>query len=248
MSIYDMLSRDQETQPHCSITVGVVTDIKDPDKKNRVKVRLINRTDSTQETDFIRVMSPAVGKEFGLLALPEVGDEVLVGFLDGDYAAPYVLGCLWNTKSPAPAKVQDGKNEVRVWKSKTGHKLEFNDGQDTPGITLITAKETQLAIDDKAQTAVFSDKDKKNHLTIDIGGGAVTLEAKSKLTIKCGKASIELNGSSGEISIKTSGSIKIDGQQVDLSGKSAVNVKASGQLNLEASGPANLKGAIVKVN
>ena len=248
MSIYDMLSQDQQTQPTCGITVGVVTDIKDPDKKNRVKVRLINRTDSTQETDFIRVMAPAVGKQFGLFALPEVGDEVLVGFLDGDYAAPYVLGCLWNTKNPAPVSVQDGKNEIRVWKSKTGHKLELNDGQDAPGVTLLTAKEIHLVMDDKAQTIVLAGKDKKNSVTIDIGGGTVTVEAKSKLTLKCGKATIELNGSSGEISIKTSGSIKIDGQQVDVSGKSAVNVKASGQLNLEASGPANLKGAIVNVN
>lgn len=248
MSIYDMLAQNRQEQPSCSVTIGVVTDIKDPDKKNRVKVRLINRTDSTQETDFIRVMTPAAGKEFGFFALPEVGDEVLVAFLDGDYAAPYVLGSLWNPKSPAPAKVEDGKNEVRLMKSKTAHKLELNDGQDAPGIALITAQETKLAMDDKAQTAELTDKDGKNYLKIDISGGTVTLEAKTKLVLKCGKAALELDGSSGEIAIKTSGSIKVDGQQVDVSGKSAVNVKASGQLNLEASGPANLKGAIVKVN
>lgn len=248
MSIYDMLAQDRQEQPSCGVTIGVVTDIKDPDKKNRVKVRLINRTDSTQETDFIRVMTPAAGKEFGFFALPEVGDEVLVAFLDGDYAAPYVLGSLWNPQSPAPAKVEDGKNEVRLMKSKTAHKLELNDGQDAPGITLITAQETKLAMDDKAQTAELTDKDGKNYLKIDISGGTVTLEAKTKLVIKCGKAALELDGSSGEIAIKTSGNIKVDGQQVDVSGKSAVNMKASGQLNLEASGPANLKGAIVKVN
>lgn len=248
MSIYDMLARDQRTQPPWGITVGIVTDIKDPDKKNRVKVRLINRTDSTQETGFIRVMTSAAGKEFGFFALPEVGDEVLVGFLEGDYAVPYVLGSLWNPKAPAPVTVQDGKNELRVFKSKTAHKLELNDGQDAPGISLMTAQETQLVMDDKAKTVALTDKDRKNSLTIDIAGGAVTLEAKSKLILKCGKATIELNGSSGEISINTSGNIKIDGQQADVSGKSAVNVKASGQLNLEASGPASLKGAIVKVN
>ena len=74
------------------------------------------------------------------------------------------------------------------------------------------------------------------------------LEAKTSLVLQCGGASIELNGSSNEITVKTSGNIKIDGQQVDIAGKTAVNAKASGQLNLEASGPANLKGAIVKVN
>ena len=149
---------------------------------------------------------------------------------------------------PAPVTVQDGKNELRVIQSKTKHKLEFNDGTEKPGLTLMTAQENSFSVDDKAKTIIIKDKAGENSLNIDIGGGTVTLEAKTKLVLKCGGASIELDGSGGAITIKTSGSIKIDGQQVDVAGKSAVNVKASGQLNLEASGPANLKGAIVKVN
>ena len=243
-----MLSKDLKEQVYCGITIGIVVDIKDPDKKNRVKVRLLNRSDSTQETDFIRVMTPAAGKQFGLYAMPEVGDEVLVGFVDGDFSAPYVLGSLWNTKAPAPVTMEEGKNEKRVFQSKTAHRLELNDGEEAPGLTLSTAKESRLVIDDKAQTVALSDKNGENAVQIDIGGGKVTILAKTSLVLKCGGASIELNGSSNEIAIKTSGNIKIDGQQVDAAGKTAVNVKASGQLNLEASGPANLKGALVKVN
>lgn len=243
-----MLSQDLKEQTFCGITIGVVVDIKDPDKKNRVKVRLLSRTDSVQETDFIRVMTPAAGKEFGFFDMPEVGDEVLVGFVDGDFTAPYVLGCLWNTKNPAPVKLEEGKNELRVLKSKTAHKLEFNDGTETPGLTLSTAKESRLTVDDKAQTILLSDQKGENSIKIDIGGGKLELTAKSSIVLKCGGASIELNGSSNEITIKTSGNIKIDGQQVDIAGKAAINAKASGQLNLEASGPANMKGAIVKIN
>lgn len=243
-----MLSRDLKEQSFCAITIGVVVDINDPDKKNRVKVRLLNRTDSVQETDFIRVMTPASGKEYGFFDMPEVGDEVLVGFVDGDFTAPYVLGCLWNTKNPGPTTLQDGKNELRMLKSKTAHKLELNDGEETPGLTLTTAKESRLVMDDKAQTIILSDQKNENSLKIDIGGGKIVLEAKTSLVLQCGGASIELNGSSNEITIKTSGNIKIDGQQIDVNGKTAVNVKASGQLNMEASGPANLKGAIVKIN
>ena len=248
MSIFEMLAQEPQEVPYCGITIGIVTDIKDPDKKNRVKVRLLNRTDSAQETDFIRVMTPMSGKQYGAFFLPEVGDEVLVGFVDGDFTDPYVLGSLWNTKAPAPVTVQDGKNELRVIQSKTNHKLEFNDGTEKPGLTLMTAQENSFSVDDKAKTIIIKDKAGENSLNIDIGGGTVTLEAKTKLVLKCGGASIELDGSGGAITIKTSGSIKIDGQQVDVAGKSAVNVKATGQLNLEASGPANLKGAIVKVN
>ena len=248
MSIFEMLSQQTQEQAFCGLTVGVVTDITDPDKKNRVKVRLLNRSDSIQETDYIRVMTPMAGKEYGMLMLPEVGDEVLVGFVDGDFTDPYVLGCLWNTKAPAPAAVQDGKNEIRMIKSKTAHKLEFNDGEEAPGLTLMTAQESSLVINDKEKTITLADKAGENYLKVDINGGTVTLEAKTKLVLKCGGASIELDGSGNAITIQTSGNIKIDGQQVDVAGKSAINVKASGQLNLEASGPANLKGAMVKVN
>ena len=107
MSIFEMLAQQPQEQAFCGITIGIVTDIKDPDKKNRVKVRLLNRSDSTQETDFIRVMTPMSGKQYGMFFLPEVGDEVLVGFVDGDFSDPYVLGSLWNTKAPAPVTVQD---------------------------------------------------------------------------------------------------------------------------------------------
>lgn len=249
MSIYEMLLMEGREQTFCGITIGIVTDINDPDKKNRVKVRLLNRTDSVQETDFIRVMTPAAGKEFGFFDLPEVGDEVLVGFIDGDFTDPYVLGSLWNTKSPAPVTVADGKNEVRTLKSKTAHKLEFNDGEDAPGVSLVSAKESKVILDDKGQLITVSDKDGNNCLKIDIGGGTVTLEAKTKLVLKSGKASIEIDGSGGAITIQSSsGSIKIDGQQVDVAGKGGVNVKSSGQLNLEGSGMANLKGGMVKIN
>ena len=91
MSIFEMLAQEHEDQSFCGITVGIVSDIKDPEKKNRVKVRLLNRTDSLQETDYIRVMTPMAGKDYGAFFLPEVGDEVLVGFVDGDFTAPYVL-------------------------------------------------------------------------------------------------------------------------------------------------------------
>ena len=248
MSIFEMLSLEANEPTFCGITIGIVTDINDPDKKNRVKVRLLNRTDSQQETDYIRVMTPMSGKEFGFYAFPEVGDEVLVGFVDGDFSDPYVLGCLWNKQSPPPVQLQDGKNEVRLLKSKTAHQLEFNDGEEKPGITLMTAQESKLVMDDKGKKITLSDKGGENTLTFDLGGGKITLEAKSGLILKCGGASIELNGSSNEISIKTSGNVKLDGQQVSISGKAAVEAKASGQLKLEASGPASLKGAIVQIN
>lgn len=248
MSIFEMLAQEHEDQAFCGITVGIVSDIKDPEKKNRVKVRLLNRTDSLQETDYIRVMTPMAGKDYGALFLPEVGDEVLVGFVDGDFTSPYVLGSLYNTKAPGPGKVEEGKNQLRTIKSKTGHLLEWNDGEETPGLTLKTAGASALSMNDKEKTIALTDKDGTNLLKIDIGGGTVTLEAKTKLVLKCGGASIELDGSGNQITIKASGNIKLDGQQVDVSGKSAVNVKASGQLNLEASGVTNVKGAMVKVN
>ncbi len=248
MSVYEMLTNDLKEQAFCGITVGIVTSLDDTEKQNRVKVRLLNRSDSMQETDFIRVMTPMAGKGFGLFAFPEVGDEVLVGFCDGDFTSPYVLGCLWNKNSAAPLTLEGGKNEVRTLQTKSGHKVVFNDGDDPKGIDLITSTGLSLKLDDKNNNITVSDKNGKNKLLIDVSKNEISVIADAKITLKAGSASVTIDGKGNAVNITSSGNVKISGQQVSIEGQSAVNIKASGQLTLEATGMTNVKGAMVKIN
>ncbi len=63
----------------------------------------------------------------GLYILPEVDDEVLVAFEHGNPSTPYVLGGLWNGKDKPPEANSDGKNNMRVLKSRSGHVIRLDD-------------------------------------------------------------------------------------------------------------------------
>ncbi|HEY4410960.1 MAG TPA: VgrG-related protein, partial [Acidimicrobiia bacterium] len=76
-----------------SLVVGIVTNNNDPDKLGRVKVKFPTLTDK-EESDWARVVSTGAGSSRGLQIIPDVNDEVLVGFEHGDVTRPLVLGGL----------------------------------------------------------------------------------------------------------------------------------------------------------
>ena len=121
MSILKALSEEKQQYPFSSflgIMPAVITDIDDPEKLGRVKVKLLNRDTSEYETDFIRIMTPMTGQQWGMFFFPEVGDEVLVGFSGGEIARPYVLGALWNKNNTPPVTIENKENKLRKIKTK----------------------------------------------------------------------------------------------------------------------------------
>ena len=81
--------------------VALVTDVDDPQKLGRVKIKLPTLADD-YESDWARVVQPGAGKTAVSVFLPEVGDEVLVAFEHGDIRRPYVLGGLWSVPHKPP--------------------------------------------------------------------------------------------------------------------------------------------------
>ena len=127
MDIFSQLltPADQSNRVY-GMVVGVVTNNKDPDALGRVKVKFPWLSD-TDESHWARVVTPMAGGGRGFYFLPEVDDEVLVGFEHGDVGLPYVLGSLWNGKDKPPEKNDDGKNNLRVIKSRSGHLIRLDD-------------------------------------------------------------------------------------------------------------------------
>lgn len=252
MSIYNIISEDIKENNYgniATITVGVVTDINDPDKLGRIKVKLLNRTTSECETDFIRVMTPMSGTEWGMFFLPEVGDEVLVAFCDGDICRPYVIGSLWNNNRKQPAKIaDDGKNNIREIKTRSGHSIIFDDTENAEKIDVITSKELKLSFDDKDEFITVKDKDGNNEIKIDSKNGAISIKAKQKIELAAGNSKITLDGQGNSVSIESNGELKISGNQVKIDGQSTTELKSSGQVTVQASGITNVKGSMVKLN
>lgn len=243
----------QQQMNQLGLTLAVITNIKDDLNLNRVKCLPVEN-EKKEETDWCYVMSPFGGKECGQFFFPSVGDLVLLGYLGGDPHRPVVLGACWNSDVKPPYTVQDGKISNYSIKTPNGTELLFSDEKKKQKVSLTLPSGTALTIDDEKKTIVLSDKSKGNTLTMDLEKGEVTLAAKTKLTLSAGKTTVVLD-SAGSIAQKAT--TKVSMEAATIEGKASTKLalqgattemKADATLTLQASGPASLKGAIVKIN
>ncbi|HEY0637164.1 MAG TPA: VgrG-related protein [Pseudonocardiaceae bacterium] len=208
---------------------AIVSDVRDPAGLGRVRL-----TFPWLSKDFTsgwaRVVQAGAGNGRGTVLLPEVGDEVLVGFEQGVFDAPYVLGGLVNGKDAAPKlaveAVDGGSGEIaaRGFVSRTGHRMEFV--EDT-GVTVASGDgKFVLKLDSKNQTVELT------------SGRSVTIKAAGGVTVDAGNGPLELTGQSVSITGRTG--VTVEG--------AAVKVAGQGQAELSASGTVTVRGGLVRIN
>lgn len=218
----------QSHQQWNGVLPAIVTDINDPEKLSRVKVKFPWLNDDHQSW-WARIVAPGAGNQHGIQWLPEVNDEVLVALENGDFNRLYILGGLWNgrDKPPEPNAPKNGLVEIRTMKSRAGHIIRMIDEAGKEAIEIIDAKgETsmKMSVPDK-KIALSSTGDFTLNTT-----GNITLESKGNITIKAtGNISMEATGNAD---VKATG-------QLGLKGSTA---------NLEGSASTTIKGGIVKIN
>lgn len=186
------------------VTVGVVTNNQDPEGMGRVKVKLPWLTDD-DESHWARVVTPMAGKDRGLYLLPEVDDEVLVAFEHGMVEFPYVLGGLWNGKDTPPESNDDGKNNRRTLKSRSGHMVRLDDS-------------------DGAEKIEIVDKTGNNSITFDASANTITIKADKDIAIESSNGKLTLRGNGVEITSQAA--VKVEASQ-------AMDLKANGQMTVK---------------
>ena len=191
------------------VVIGIVTNNNDPDRLGRVKMRFPWLSSST-ESHWARVATPMAGNGRGLYFLPEVDDEVLVLFERGDVRFPFVIGALWNGKDQAPAGNSDGKNTLRVIKSRSGHLIRFDDSDDAQKIEIIDARSSnRIVIDTKTDTVtITADK----NIVLEAPQGDIRLNAKQVAIEASGNADIKAK----TMTIAVQGSLALKGDPIDL--------------------------------
>jgi uncharacterized protein involved in type VI secretion and phage assembly len=157
----------------------------------------------------------AAGKDRGTVWIPEVGDEVLVAFEKGSIEHPFVLGALFNGKDVPPEKNDDGNNDTKLIKTRSGHQVKFFDKAGEEKIEIKTKGGHVLLMDDKAGSAKVEIKDSsgQNKITIDTTGNSLTIESGLSLKIKSQSIDIEAGAS---MNIKASGTLSIQGALVRI--------------------------------
>lgn len=178
------------------VLVGVVTDNQDPDQLGRVRVRFpwLAENDASH---WARVAAPMAGKQYGAFFLPEVGDEVLLAFEHGRPESAYVLGGLWNGVDKPPVANADGKNNLRVLRSRAGHEVVLDD---TAG----------------AEQVIVRDGNGRDSVVIDMAAGKVTVTADKELVLACA-GKLRIGGAGAEVVIEGE-TVKVDCQRFRVNG------------------------------
>jgi uncharacterized protein involved in type VI secretion and phage assembly len=230
--LLSLLSPQTRLQPGQSPLVGIVTDNKDPNGWGRVRVKFPTLTEE-HASYWARVLAMGAGPGRGFDCLPEINDEVLVAFEDGDIHRPYVIAGVWNGTDAPPEKVDDsvvgGKVRLRTFKTRTGHKLQFveeDKGSSQKGVYIETKYGHQVNLNDTEKVAEIKTKE-GHYVRLD--------DQQKKIEIKTsqgGLATITMSSPTGEINIKAGTRLTID----------------AGQIDITATGIVNVRGALIKLN
>lgn len=185
---------------------AIVVDNVDPEQLGRVKLKF-PLLPGMPESFWARLVMPMAGKERGWMTIPEVDDEVLVGFEHGDFNKAVVIGSVFNGVDTPPYANEDGENNLRVFQSRSGHRLTFDDTAGSERVELILHNEEIRVIWDSAEKvlSVYSGKD-------------IIIEAKETISLKCKDFILEASNSIGVSSgqsttIETSTSCTVNGGQ-----------------------------------
>ena len=166
--------------PLAETQMATVLSNADPEGKGRVRVRMNWQTDGMQ-TGWVRVMTPDGGSSSdvksnrGFVFIPEVGDQVLLGFRHGDPARPYVLGSLFNGTTGGGGL--EG-NHMKSLTTRSGHTIKLNDSLSSLGITIKDIKGNSIHIDSVGDDIIINAK--RN----------ITINAGETFTVNCKNANI----------------------------------------------------------
>ena len=166
--------------PLAETQMATVLSNADPEGKGRVRVRMNWQTDGMQ-TGWVRVMTPDGGSSSdvksnrGFVFIPEVGDQVLLGFRHGDPARPYVMGSLFNGTTGRGGL--EG-NHMKSLTTRSGHTIKLNDSLSSLGITIKDIKGNSIHIDSVGDDIIINAK--RN----------ITINAGETFTVNCKNANI----------------------------------------------------------
>lgn len=222
------------------LQVGVVMKLDaDPESQYKIQVSLPVTKAETAGV-WARLASHYASSGIGHFFIPEIGDEVVLGFLNGDPSHPVILGSVYSGKRKAPYEpTADNFTKALVTRSKL--KVEFDD--DKKSITIATPGNNTIVLSDDAKSIVLQDQT-GNKVTLDTGG--ITLDSPKDIAITA-KGKITLDAV-GNVALSSKADIKHDALNIASTAKMALSAKGSASAELSASGQTTVKGALVMIN
>lgn len=180
---------------------ATVTDIKDPARHGRVRVKLPWSPDGTGGYEaWARVATLMAGKSRGSWFMPDVGDEVLVVFGGGESKLPFVIGGLWNGQdTPTETMDEAGDNNIKSIRSRNGVKVTFDDTQGEEKLILETPGGQRVTLQDSAAEVLVEDS---NGNSVTMNSSGISVDAQGSVTVTAG-GDVTINASAMTVNAGT---------------------------------------------
>lgn len=222
------------------LQLGIVKQIdQDPDKLYRIQLEIPSVSQKPNNT-WARMAHYSASNNSGSFFLPEIGDEVVLGFLDNDTRFPVILGSLYNGKN-APSYTPEAKNNTKAFVTRTNMKIEFD--EDKKNISILTPGKNSIVISDDGKSIEIKDQ---NSNSIKLSSDGIVIDSAKDVKISA-KGNITMDAQTN-VSVTSKTDLTLTGLNINATANVGLTAKGSATAELSASGQTTVKGGIVMIN
>jgi Rhs element Vgr protein len=221
------------------LQIGVVKQLdQDPDGEFRILVT-VPMIEEAGDGIWARLAHEYASNEIGTFFLPEIGDEVVLGFLNEDPRFPVIMGMLYSkTKTPPYTPAAENNTKAIITKSKL--KLIFDEEKKI--ITIETPGANKIIISDDGKSITLQDQNSNKVVLSDSG---ISLDSPKDITVSAkGKFSVDAMG----ITLNSKADVTVEGNNINAKAKMAFAAQGTSQASLKATGQVEVKGGMVMIN
>lgn len=245
-------NQDMPYDKHVSgFMLATVLSNNDDKNKGMLKLRLLCEGEQKSALEGVKILAPYAGACYGAYWLPEVGNQVVVGFFDDCIDRPFVLGSIYSAGDAMLSESFHKDNNSKRIKTKAGNLIEISDEKDEQSITIKTPKKLAVEMKEKTESIKITTGD--TLIEIDGKNGKVSIKGQKELLLESGSA---------KLSIKSSGAVELKGTNIEIKSDSIMRLNSGGALDIKgqktvisgalveakADGILTLKGSITKIN
>lgn len=226
--------------PVAGLQIGVVMKLEgDPAGEHRIQVKLPVLQAQTEGV-WARLMQGHASSGFGSFLLPEVGDEVVLGYFAADPSHPVVLGSLYSSSRPPPYELA-APNDIKALVTRCKHKLEFNERDQV--ITVTTPGGNRVVLSDTDKSILLEDA---TGSTVKLSPSGISLDSPRDIVLTA-KGDITLDAVNS-ISLTAKGDVMANGLNVRCEAQVGFTGKGNATAELSAAGQTVVRGALVMIN
>ncbi len=228
---------------HGLFTATVKKMFLDPENQFRILVD-IPLFDSNGEGLWARLGTFYASSNAGAFFFPEVGDEVIVGFLNEDPRFPIILGSLYSDTKNKPFEGLNPheNNSIKAIVTKSGMQLSFDD--EKKELVITTPEKNTMTLSDTTKQITIEDQ---NSNSVVLSENGIQLISKKGISIEATEKLI-LKGTQGITIESSGGDVNINGLNIKESAQMEYSAKGDAKASIQASGELTIKGAMVMIN